>query len=120
MRRMRPVAVHHVSLNVPDVDAGVAFYTRILGGVLRDDRPALGFDGAWIDIGAQQVHLLQGVVPADGGQHFAVQVEDLDEVVEELRATGLGVSDATSVGSGRQAFLHDPAGNLVELHQVHA
>jgi hypothetical protein len=27
------------------------------------------------------------------------------------------VSDASPVGSGRQAFLHDPAGNLVELHQ---
>jgi glyoxylase I family protein len=115
---MRPVAVHHVSLNVPDVDAGIAFYTRILGGVLRVDRPALGFDGAWIDVGDQQVHLLKGVVPPDAGQHFAVQVEDLDSVIEELRATGVNVSDATSIGAGCQAFLHDPAGNLVELHEV--
>ncbi len=115
---MRPVGVHHVSLNVPDVDAGVAFYTRILGGVLREDRPDLGFDGAWIDVGDQQVHLLMGAVPPDSGQHFAVQVDDLDAAIGELRATGVVVSDSTSIGSGRQAFLHDPAGNLVELHDV--
>jgi hypothetical protein len=27
------------------------------------------------------------------------------------------VSDPSPVGTGRQAFLHDPSGNLVELHQ---
>jgi glyoxylase I family protein len=115
---MRPIAVHHVSINVPDVDAGIAFYTRVLGGILREDRPALGFDGAWIDVGNQQVHLLEGVVPPDAGQHFAIQVDHLDLVIEELRATGVIVNDAVTIGVGRQTFLHDPAGNLVELHEV--
>ena len=27
------------------------------------------------------------------------------------------VSDASPVGTGRQSFMHDPSGNLVELHQ---
>jgi glyoxylase I family protein len=118
MRGMRPVGVHHVSINVPDVDAGVAFYTATLGGVLRHDRPSLGFDGAWINVGTQQVHLLSGAVAADVGQHFAIQVDGLDAAIEELRAKGVEVSDAVGIGSGRQAFLHDPAGNLVELHEV--
>ena len=32
-------------------------------------------------------------------------------------ATDVEVSDAMVVGPGRQAFTHDPAGNLVELNQ---
>jgi glyoxylase I family protein len=117
---MRPLAVHHVSINVPDIEAGVAFYTGVLGGTLRDDRPDFGFGGAWIDVGSQQVHLLEAQVPQSLGQHFAVQVADLDEVVSELRAKGVEVTDPMSVGAGRQAFLSDPAGNAVELMQADA
>jgi hypothetical protein len=38
--------------------------------------------------------------------------------VVELRAGGVTVSDPSPIGSGRQAFLRDPCGNLVELHQA--
>jgi catechol 2,3-dioxygenase-like lactoylglutathione lyase family enzyme len=115
---MRPLGLHHVSINAPDVAEASAFYTQVLGGTLRSDRPDLGFEGAWIDLGGQQVHLLQGSVPPDAGQHFAIQVGDLHQVIGELRSAGVSVSEATPIGSGRQAFLHDPAGNLVELHQA--
>jgi len=115
---MEPLAIHHVSVNVPDVDEAVAFYTGVLGGTRRDDRPELGIAGAWIDLGPQQVHLIEAPVPRSLGQHFAVQVGDLDAVVEELRAKGLKVGDPTTVGRNRQTFVDDPAGNAVELHQV--
>lgn len=117
---MEPLAIHHVSVNVSDVDAGVAFYTDVLGGTLRDDRPDFGFGGAWIDLGPQQVHLIEAPAPPNMGQHFAIRVGDLDVVVDELRSKGLGVSDPVGVGSGRQAFVNDPAGNVVELHEVGA
>ena len=109
--------MHHVSINVHDTAAAVAFYTDVLGLTLRDDRPDFSFAGAWLDLGAQQVHLLEVPVPDDRGQHFAIGVADLDEVVAELRGRGITVSDPKPVGSGRQAFLHDPSGNLVELNQ---
>jgi len=114
---MRPVAVHHVSINVDDVDAALAFYVGMLGFTARDDRPDFGFGGAWLDVGGQQVHLIEAPVPADQGQHFAVLVDDLVATAEELRATGLAVSDVTPVGKNLQAFVHDPSGNTVELHQ---
>jgi catechol 2,3-dioxygenase-like lactoylglutathione lyase family enzyme len=44
-------------------------------------------------------------------------VDDLDRAIDELRAEGVGVSDASPIGANRQAFLTDPAGNMVELHQ---
>ncbi len=115
---MRPLAVHHVSINVDDVDAALAFYTEVLGLRPRTDRPDFGFGGAWLDAGGQQVHLLEAKAPASLGQHFALLVDDLDGTVADLRERGVEVSDPTRVGPGRQAFLTDPSGNLVELHQV--
>jgi len=114
---MQPLAVHHVSVNVDDVDAAAAFYTDVLGGVLRDDRPDFGFGGAWIDLGASQVHLLEAGPPPVLGQHFAVAVADLDAAVVELRDRGIDVSDPTPVGRGRQTFVADPSGNTVELYE---
>jgi catechol 2,3-dioxygenase-like lactoylglutathione lyase family enzyme len=115
---VKTLAVHHVSINVTDVDEATRFYVDTLGLSARKDRPDFGFGGAWLDAGGQQVHLIQGDPPAAVGQHFALLVEDLDGVVAELRDKGIKVSDASPVGTGRQAFLADPAGNTIELHQA--
>lgn len=106
-----------MSINVHDTATAVEFYTRVLGLTLRGDRPDFGFDGAWLDLAGQQVHLLELAVPEDQGQHFAIHVADLDATVDELRARGIEVGDPKPVGTGRQAFLRDPSGNQVELHE---
>jgi glyoxylase I family protein len=117
---MQPLGIHHASINVDDSEAGIAFYTEILGGTVRDDRPDFGIGGAWIDLGVSQVHLIELEVPPDRGQHFAIQVADLDATVAELRVKGVDVNDPSAAGSGRQTFVTDPAGNTVELHEVAA
>jgi len=117
---MRPVAVHHVSLNVDDVEAALRFYCDVLGLEARSDRPDFPFGGAWLGAGGQQVHLIEGEAPPNLGQHFALLVEDLDDTVAELRGRGLEVSDPRPVGTSLQSFVTDPAGNRVELHQVAA
>ncbi|HLI53831.1 MAG TPA: VOC family protein [Acidimicrobiales bacterium] len=114
---MRPLGVHHVSLNVADVPSALSFYVDLLGLKPRSDRPDFGFGGAWLDAGDQQVHLIEGEPPPDRGQHFALAVDDLEAVVAELRDQGLQVSDAVPVGRSLQAFTRDPSGNTVELHQ---
>lgn len=117
-RRVKPLAVHHVSINVSDVEAALAFYVDRLGLTARTDRPDFGFPGAWLDAGNQQVHLIQGDAPPNVGQHFAVQVADLDAAIAELRAGGVDVTDVFAVGPARQAFLSDPSGNGIELHEA--
>ena len=107
-----------VRYNVDDVDAALRFYVDTLGLSRRTDRPELGIDGAWLDAGGQQVHLIESEPPPARGQHFALLIDDLDAVISDLRSRGVTVSDASPVGTGRQAFLNDPAGNLVELHQA--
>jgi catechol 2,3-dioxygenase-like lactoylglutathione lyase family enzyme len=114
---VRALAVHHVSVNVEDVEEAVRFYVDVLGLSPRGDRPAIG-PGAWLDAGGQQVHLIKGERPSARGQHFALLVDDLDAAVTDLRRQNVDVSDPHPIGSGRQAFLSDPSGNLVELHQA--
>ncbi len=114
---MRPDGLHHVSLNVRDVTAALDFYTQVLGLTERADRPDFSFGGAWLDAGGQQIHLIEADVPPSLGQHFALAVSDLDAVVAELRGQGVTVTDPVPVGTGRQSFLDDPAGNRVELQE---
>ncbi|HZQ27592.1 MAG TPA: VOC family protein [Acidimicrobiales bacterium] len=119
---MQALGVHHVSINVADLDAAVRFYTDVLGFSVRPDRPELRVDGVWLDTapggGAQQVHLIVADVPPAKGQHFAVLVADLDKAVADVRGAGTPVTDPAPVGTSRQAFLSDPDGNLIELHQA--
>ena len=115
---MEPLAIHHVAINVSDVHRSVAFYTEVLGGQVRSDRPDFGIGGAWIDFGGQQVHLLEAPVPRNLGQHFAIRVGDLDAVVAELRSKGVAIADPVDSGMNRQTFLDDPSGNAIELHEV--
>jgi catechol 2,3-dioxygenase-like lactoylglutathione lyase family enzyme len=114
---VKPLGVHHVSINVRDAAESIAFYTDVLGLTQRTDRPDFSFGGAWLDIGGQQVHLIEGSVPDAHGQHFAVEVADLDAVVAELRDRDLDVADPKPVGAARQTFVFDPSGNMVELHE---
>jgi catechol 2,3-dioxygenase-like lactoylglutathione lyase family enzyme len=110
--------VHHVSINVPDVPAAIEFYRDMLGLTVRADRPEFPKAGAWMDAGGQQVHLIEGEVPVGDGPHFALLVNDLDATVQALRSSGVRVSEPKAVGPGRQSFVTDVAGNVVELHQV--
>jgi catechol 2,3-dioxygenase-like lactoylglutathione lyase family enzyme len=115
---MKPIAVHHVAVNVTDAEESIAFYRDVLGGTVRADRPDFGIGGAWIDMGATQVHLIELAGPPAMGQHFALLVDDLDAAVAELRAKGLDVKEPTTVGPDRQTFVEDPSGNAIEIHQL--
>lgn len=117
---IRPSGVDHVSINVPDVPGALNFYTEKMGLVQNHSRPDFGFPGAWLDTGnGQQVHLIGGETPPNLGQHFALFYEDLDGAIAALRAAGQKVSDPVDVGTTgrRQAFMTDPWGNAIELHQ---
>jgi glyoxylase I family protein len=114
---MRPDRLHHLSLNVRDAPAALDSYARVLGLTERTDRPDFSFGGAWLDAGGQQIHLIEADAPPSLGQHFALAVTDLDRAITELRGMGVAVTDPVKVGTGRQSFLDDPAGNRVELQE---
>ncbi|MFK8023961.1 MAG: VOC family protein [Ilumatobacter sp.] len=116
---MFDIGVHHVSLNVVDADAATRFYVDVLGMTEREDRPDFDFDGAWLQTGGQQVHLLEvaDFVPPEG-QHFALRVDDLDAARRHLATHGVTTSEPSVLdGICTQCFFRDPTGNLIELNQ---
>ncbi len=109
--------LHHVSICVRDTDEAVDFYTKVLGFDVLP-RPDFGFGGCWLETGNGQVHLLESDAARPQGDHFALRVEDLDAAVDDIRAAGWKVDPIPHMqGAGRQAFLHDPSGNMIELNQ---
>ncbi|MEW5892136.1 MAG: VOC family protein [Pseudomonadota bacterium] len=112
----------HASLLVADLGRARAFYENVLGLAPNPDRPALGFDGVWYDIGACQLHLLclpnpdpVDGRPAHGGRdrHTALAVQGWEELKARLNAAGIAY---TLSRSGRRAlFVRDPDGNTLEL-----
>jgi len=113
---VKPVGIHHVNLMFDDIDAAREFYGETMG-FEELPRPDFGFPGLWFQMGAHQLHLMPGAAPASF-QHFALEVEDLDATLAELAERGLVVPANDPVdGAGRQAFLRDPTGNVIELNQ---
>ena len=111
--------VQHVALNVGDLEAAKAFYLGTLG-LQEIARPDFGIPGLWMDCGGTQIHLVEvGDHDAPDGQHFAFEVDDIDATIAELRGKAVDVTDPFDLpgGGGRQAFLKDPSGNLLELNQ---
>ena len=116
--RISTQGIHHVSINVKDVDAAIEFYVGVLNLELLT-RPDLGFPGAWIQAGGQEIHLL-GIDsgPPVKEQHFAFAVDDADEVHATLTLQGLELSDVREIPNVcRQFFTHDPSGNMIEFNQ---
>jgi len=110
--------IHHVSINVNNVDAALDFYVGVLNLELKH-RPDLGFPGAWIQAGEQEIHLLgiDSGVPVKE-QHFAFAVSDADTVHHALTESGFNPSAIREIPAVcRQFFTHDPSGNMIEFNQ---
>jgi catechol 2,3-dioxygenase-like lactoylglutathione lyase family enzyme len=123
---MATVQVRYI---VRDVPAAIAFYTQHLGFKL-DMHPAPPF--AMLSRGELRLVLSQPNPSGGGGQpmpdgraqepggwnRFAVEVDDLETKVDELRKAGVRFRNdiVTGVG-GKQTLVEDPSGNPVELFQ---
>lgn len=123
---MPTVSVRYI---VNDVDEAIAFYSLHLG-FHEDMHPAPTF--AMMSRGDLRLVLSapgggpgggqampDGSVPSPGGwNRFAIEVADLDGLVERLRQQGARFRNdvVTGVG-GKQILLEDPSGNPVELFE---
>ncbi|MDH5471815.1 MAG: VOC family protein [Gammaproteobacteria bacterium] len=122
---MAVLSIHHVSLLVKNTEKALDFYIRILGLELDGSRPELGYPGAWVNIGGQQIHLLElpnpdpvEGRPAHGGRdrHMAVVVDDIAAIEMRLEQSNIMY---TRSRSGRKAvFCRDYDGNALELIEM--
>ena len=115
-------SITHVSFLVRDTTRSLAFYCDVLGLSLSSQRPDLGYPGAWLELGLQQIHLLElpSPDPSEGrpqhggrDRHAAFLVTDLDGLVKRLAAADISINRSRS---GRAAlFCRDPDGNALEF-----
>jgi len=138
------VGLHHVAVGVPDLDAGVRFYTEGLGAELlwRSDidgnRPdadrVIGIDGvragaAMLRLGNAHVELWQYREPAQVGDpadpnalgypHIAVTVVDIEAEYARLIDAGMTfVGPPVDLGNSKAVYGRDPFGNLIELYET--
>ncbi|MEM1343436.1 MAG: VOC family protein [Pseudomonadota bacterium] len=139
-------SIHHVNLPATDVRAAARFYTEILG--MREAAWAfpppeqvghISADPARLTLlptptgakGANSgLHLIAPEPefarkngfdhnPSIGG-HVAIQVDDLDAVMERLKAAGIPFSYAPTfaIPHMRHVYVYDPAMNLLEINEV--
>jgi catechol 2,3-dioxygenase-like lactoylglutathione lyase family enzyme len=123
---MASVSVRYI---VHDVDDAIAFYVGALGFtevmhpaptfamLTRGDlRLVLSAPGG--GPGGGQA-MADGTVPTPGGwNRFAIEVDDLDRLVAELRSSGVRFrNDVVDGVGGRQTIAEDPSGNPVELFE---
>jgi glyoxylase I family protein len=116
------LSLHHVSVLVSDTRRALRFYCDLLGLSTDDSRPVMDYPGAWLDIGEQQIHLIElpeniaaAPVVEHGGRdrHLALLVADVDSVRSRLECGGVTYTQSRS---GRRAlFCRDPDGNAIEL-----
>jgi catechol 2,3-dioxygenase-like lactoylglutathione lyase family enzyme len=116
-------SIAHASFLVADTKRSLEFYCGVLQLPLNTSRPDFAFNGAWLDIGDDQmIHLMElpnpdssDGRPAHGGRdrHVALVVDDLEALAERLEAAGVEFSRSKS---GRAAFFcRDPDGNALEF-----
>jgi glyoxylase I family protein len=128
MTAQNPLAVplvtdlHHASVLVLNLERALAFYSGVLGLTIDEKRPNLGYPGAWLNLGSNQIHLIRLPNPdprvgrpsrVGHDRHVALKTPDIEQVQSALQAAG--ISYARSSSGRRALFCRDPDGNGLEF-----
>jgi len=111
----------HASFLVEDTARSLEFYQGILNLDVDSSRPDLGYPGAWLNVGKQQIHLIQLPSPDSkqrsehGGhdRHIAFQIKDIEILRKKLKESD--ISFTTSKSRSNVIFTRDPDGNALEF-----
>jgi catechol 2,3-dioxygenase-like lactoylglutathione lyase family enzyme len=113
----------HVSLNISDVDASVAFYEKVFDVKVTKRRPGY----AKFDLESPSLNLSMTVAPRSGvnASHFGIQVASTDDVAlatERFEKLGLRTlseeNTACCYAVQDKVWVEDPDGNTWEVFVV--
>jgi lactoylglutathione lyase len=132
----RLVGLAHICIYTNDIDASIHFYRHFLHFQVDYQAKVNTYEGAYwyasISLGNLVLELVEIISPRIELQtmrgaidHFAIEVENIEAVVEELHA--LGLETDTDVFTFKHllkgtkgVFLHGPSGELIELFEFSA
>ncbi|MBN3807598.1 VOC family protein [Paraburkholderia sp. Ac-20347] len=128
--RLLPVLrPHHFGISVPDLDATISWYDRVLGFTLEKQEVIEQIPAriAFLRRDAYRIELFEvpGAAPlpagrrkpdvdlhTHGNKHMCFEVPNIPAAVAALHAEGV---DIAMVDGNRMAYIRDPNGNLIEL-----
>lgn len=115
----------HTRLKVRDLERSIAFYSNYFKMVCRDRKTSpRGSQLAFMTMPGTQTELELAYLPWDPDFnlpedifHLAFSVEDMDAVIQNMRAEGVKITEEPSGRreSGQMAFIEDPDGYEIEL-----
>lgn len=93
------------------------FYGSLLGlPEIRKPQALRARGGCWFQCGSQQLHIgVEADFRPARKAHPAFIATDLDELRQTLQASGITISDDTSIPGTRRFFADDPWGNRLEF-----
>lgn len=134
---MNNITLHHVSLTTKNLLNSISFFTSVLG-FSRIPRPAFPLDGAWLNAGAVEIHLIefpQGSFRntksiGTDDVHFALRVADFEATIGQLNKHGYRddlekfdnkrlIVKRDSLAGYSQLYVMDPDCHLIEINAVY-
>lgn len=109
--------LQHVNIPSADLKRSEVFYCDHLG-FARVRRPSFDIDGIWLAAGeGRSIHITRSPqAEAASSYHFAIEVSDLESALQRLSGFGIPYQRGKYVvGAGKQAYLRDPDGNVIEF-----
>lgn len=123
--------IDHVSFAVRDINEVISFFQDVLGAtdVLKGSHERDGYKYASFLLGESKVELMAPLRDdtfitrflekhGQGFNHFTVQVENIEEIIDALHKRGIEIHGGLSKGPGwKSAFIHprDAYGVLIQL-----
>ncbi|HVN91264.1 MAG TPA: VOC family protein [Candidatus Binataceae bacterium] len=123
--------INHVAIVVSDVDRSRKFYEKL--GMAKIPRPKVNVPGEWMGIGENQLHIVGERAPEGRidprRPHMALAVDDIEAAKKSLREAGINFVEPAARQDvipmneevlrlvGRQIWLEDPDGNMIELRE---
>lgn len=109
--------LHHAAITAPPdlEDEVVQWYGTVFGLEPLEKPEGTRDGGAWFSLGRGELHVTIDDHNPPPVAHLAIEVGDLDEVIERLRAAACHIEQAAAIPGRRRLYTRDPAGNRLEI-----
>jgi len=125
---MQLKGIHHIALNVKDLDRAESFYTDVLGFQVTN-RFSKGLRHLMLETGNAAIALFESpelevkeainLLSEEGYLHLALEAEpaDFENIVKELQSKNIHIDNGpVKRGDGESIYFNDPDYNHLEIH----
>jgi catechol 2,3-dioxygenase-like lactoylglutathione lyase family enzyme len=112
------LSLHHAHLLATDIEATIEFWTRAFDATVVYDENFADARNVFLTVGGGRLHLYDQppkVVGQGTVHHLGVQADDLEEVVDRLRAMDVSVTDIRHEPTADYAMAMGPDELLIEI-----